>query len=238
MSSVSSHFFIIIILSEFGKWYHLKTWLIFNLDHHWSWVSWLDCDSQDVFHLFIYSHFICWVLWENAARVSCGNDLTLCQRFCWTTPIDIASLTLPYLVSITCMVSIRVQVTTIKAWMCVILIQGLSLPEVDPWIVFPQPVAVLHRCLPGSVYQLEVTSTWNTPVVTTYPSRLHMVDSLHAKLYKKHRSITASKLDVYTAHADGFDCSSTRDDLYITKEPTWGSTNHLFSLPPPLLGWK
>lgn len=56
--------------------------------------------------------------------------------------------------SITCMVSVGVQVTTVETRMCEVLIQSLSLPKVDPRVVSPQPVAILHLCLPGHVYQL------------------------------------------------------------------------------------
>lgn len=58
------------------------------------------------------------------------------------------------------MVSIRVQVTTVEARVSVVLIESLSLPEVDPWVVLPQPVAVLHPTLPGHVHQLGVTATF------------------------------------------------------------------------------
>lgn len=88
------------------------------------------------------------------------------------------------------MVSVGVKVTTVEARVCVVLIQSLSLSKVDPRVVFPQPVAILHLCLPGHVYQLKVTSTTlrfkHTEVVAAvlilYKIKditiMHMVDSL------------------------------------------------------------
>lgn len=54
----------------------------------------------------------------------------------------------------TCMVSVGVEMTTVKARVCVVLVQSLSLPLVDPRVVLVQPVAILHLCLPGYVYKL------------------------------------------------------------------------------------
>ena len=54
----------------------------------------------------------------------------------------------------TCMVSVRVEVSPVVARVRVVLVQGLSLPLVHPWVVLSKPVAVLHLCLPGQVHQL------------------------------------------------------------------------------------
>lgn len=56
------------------------------------------------------------------------------------------------------MVSIGVEVTTVEARVCVVLIQSLSLSLVDPRVVLTQPVAILHLSLPGHVYKLQDTS--------------------------------------------------------------------------------
>lgn len=52
------------------------------------------------------------------------------------------------------MVSVGVQVTTVKARVGEVLIQSLSLSLVDPGVVLAQPVAILNLGLPGHVYQL------------------------------------------------------------------------------------
>ena len=52
------------------------------------------------------------------------------------------------------MVSVGVEVTTVEARVCVVLIQSLFLPQVDSRVVSPKPVAVLHLRLPGHVYKL------------------------------------------------------------------------------------
>lgn len=52
------------------------------------------------------------------------------------------------------MMSTGIKVTTVEARVSVVLIESLSLPKVDPRVVFPQPVPVLHPCLPGHVHQL------------------------------------------------------------------------------------
>lgn len=54
----------------------------------------------------------------------------------------------------TCMVSIGIEVPAVKARVRVVLIESLSLTQVDPRVVFPQPIAILHLCLPGQVHQL------------------------------------------------------------------------------------
>ena len=53
------------------------------------------------------------------------------------------------------MVSVGVEVTTVEARVRVVLIQSLSLSQVDPRVVPPQPVAILHLGLPGQVNQLK-----------------------------------------------------------------------------------
>lgn len=52
------------------------------------------------------------------------------------------------------MVSVGVEVTTVKARVCVVHIQSLSLSLVDPRVVLIQPVAILHFRLPGLLYKL------------------------------------------------------------------------------------
>lgn len=80
------------------------------------------------------------------------------------------------------MVSIGVEVTTVKARVCVVLIQGLSLSQVDPGIVLPQPVAILHLRLPAGLHQLEGTLKIiifkHTDGVTHYQPIMHMLNSV------------------------------------------------------------
>lgn len=52
------------------------------------------------------------------------------------------------------MVSVGVEVTTVEARVCEVLIQSLSDSLVDPGVVSPQPVSILHLRLPGLIYQL------------------------------------------------------------------------------------
>lgn len=59
------------------------------------------------------------------------------------------------------MMPIGIKVTTVVARVRVVLIESLSLPKVDPRVVFPQPVPILHLCLPGLVHQLEVTADFS-----------------------------------------------------------------------------
>lgn len=76
------------------------------------------------------------------------------------SPADPNDTSLSPSLSGTWMVPIRVQVTTVESRVSVVLIEGLPLPEVDPWVVLAQPVAILHPSLPGHVHQLGVTATF------------------------------------------------------------------------------
>lgn len=58
------------------------------------------------------------------------------------------------------MVPVRVQVTSVESRVSVVLVESLPLPQVDPRVVLPQPVAILHPCLPGRVHQLWVRATF------------------------------------------------------------------------------
>lgn len=52
------------------------------------------------------------------------------------------------------MVSVGVQVTTIKTRVSEIFIQSLFLPQKNPRVVLSQPIAIPHLTWPGFVHQL------------------------------------------------------------------------------------
>lgn len=52
------------------------------------------------------------------------------------------------------MVSIGVEMAAVEARVGVILIECLSLAQVNPRVIFPQPVPVLHLCTPRKVHEL------------------------------------------------------------------------------------
>lgn len=73
------------------------------------------------------------------------------------------------------MVSIGIEVATVKPWFNVILIQSLSVTLVDTWVVLSQPIAISHFPCPVLINQLEE---------------------------KKHTSNTLSKLHLHKRPAD------------------------------------
>jgi hypothetical protein len=54
----------------------------------------------------------------------------------------------------TCMVSIGVEMAAVEARVGVVLIECLSLAQVNPRVIFPQPVPILHLCPPRKVHEL------------------------------------------------------------------------------------